>query len=362
MKTLWIWLALVVIGIGAALFFGRSRVETGTAVRAWPMGLGVVADAPKHFPPTKETAAATKLVTLAKNAGVDLRAERDQYNEVIDRDVREAFADYLQKQLERGSDAIDAPPSDVTRWLSDKAASLDEIKELVTSGEEIAFATDINKRGPEAGPNLLGLQHLHRTFVVRALIATREKSPEAWDELAVAWGLTEPLWRLPDGLSAMTASTGSRFVNSAAGKLPMPPAPWFREVHAFHYERAFAAAQQAEAWRAKTPAFNVRVLGMTEEVLRARACDSSSPQFDAVRAKLGARATPSLISSWERLMRFRAEREATARVMLMRQGQPVPRESQCSDGSWEVTAKSFKFTRDIPVDRPQMKYALEYSR
>ena len=360
MKTFWIWLALVVIGIGAALFFGRSRVETGTTVRAWPLGLGVVADAPKHFPAAKESAAATKLILLAGNAGVDVRAERDRYSEVVDSDIRHAFAEYLRVQLERGSDGIDAPPSDVTRWLRDKQSSLDEIKALVLSGEEIAFASDINKSGREAGPNLLALQHLHRAFVARALIAAREKNREAWDELNVAWGLTRPIWRLPDGLSAMTASTGSRFVNSAAGKLPMPPEPWFREVHAFNYERAFAAAQQAEAWRAKTPAFSVRVLGMAEEVLRSRACDSTSPQFEAVRKKLGGRATPSLVSSWERLMRFRAEREATQRVMLIRQGQAPAPQSQCSDGAWQVTAKSFKFSRDIPVERPQIKYALEY--
>ena len=142
----------------------------------------------------------------------------------------------------------------------------------------------------------------------------------------------------------------------------MPPAPWFREVHAFNYDRAFAAVHQAEAWRAKTAAFNVRVRGMAEEVIRARACDSTSPQFDAVRQKLGARATPTLIQGWARLMRFKAEREATRNVILIRQGQKPSAESQCSDGSWEVTPIGFKFTRDIEVERPQIKYALEYSK
>jgi hypothetical protein len=362
MKTLWIWVGLVVIGIGAALYFGRSRVETGTKDRAWPMGLGVVADAPKHFPASKESAAATKLVELAKAGGVDLRASRDRFDEVVDRDVRRAFAEYMENQLERGNDKIDEPTPEVARWLRDKAAVLDEIKELVMSGEEIVFVTDIRRSQDQTGPNLLGLQHLQRAFVVRALIAARDGNAEAWDELSVAWGLNKPLWKRPDPLAALTASTGSRFVNSAAGKLPMPPAPWFREVQTFNYERAFAAADLAEAFRAKTPAYNVRVRGMAEEVTRVRACDSESPQFEVVREKLGARATPTLIFAWERLMRFRAEREATARVFLMRQGQPVPRQSECTDGSWEVTPKSFRFSRDIPVKPPQIKYALEYSK
>ena len=126
MKTLKIWLALVMIGIAAALFFGRSRVETGTVARPWPLGLGMVTDAPKRFPVTKDSEAATKLFALSRKVGVELRTFDRGWG--VDRDVRDAFADYLQEQLERGSDAIDAPPAEVTRWLTDHDATLDEIR------------------------------------------------------------------------------------------------------------------------------------------------------------------------------------------------------------------------------------------
>ena len=100
---------------------------------------------------------------------------------------------------------------------------------------------------------------------------------------------------------------------------------------------------------------------MAEEVLRARACDTKSDQFEAVRKKLGGRATPSLVEAWERLMRFRAERELTDRVFKLRAGQTPSPQSQCSDGTWQVTATSIKFSRDVSVPEPQVKYALEYS-
>lgn len=362
MRKLWIWLGLVVIGIAAALFFGRSRVETGTVNRPWPLGLGLVADAPKRFPVAKDSAGAVKLVELARKAGVDLVRDPDRY-EPVDRGVRRAFTEYLRAQLERGSGEIDAPPSDVTRDLADHAAVFDEIKALALSADPIVFATDINKGEREApGPHLLGLQHLHRVYVVRGLIAARDNKPEAWDELHVAWKLAAPLWNRPESISVMTASTAARFINTAARKLPMPPAPWFQEVLSFPYDRALAAAHQAEAWRAKTAAHNVRVRGMAEEVLRARACDAKSEQFEAVRKKLGGRATLSLVEAWERMMRFRAERELTEKVFALRSGQTPSNATQCSDGTWEVTPASIKFSRDVSVPEPQVKYALAYSR
>ncbi|HUR79575.1 MAG TPA: hypothetical protein VM733_02340 [Thermoanaerobaculia bacterium] len=361
MRKLWIWLGLVVIGIAAALFFGRSRVETGSVNRPWPLGLGMIADAQKRFPVTKDNAGAAKLIELARKAQVDLQRERDRGGSVSE-DTRHAFAEYLETQLQRGTDAIDPPATDVQHYLTDNAAVLEEIKALALSGEPIVFASDINKEERDApGPNLVGLQHLHRVFIVRALLAAKAGNAGAWDELQVAWKLVGPLWQRPDSMAVTTASSGARMLNTAARKLPLPPAPWFREVLTFNYERALAASQQAEAFRAKTPAFNARVRGMAEEVLRVRACDSESAQFDEVRRKLGARATPSLINTWERFMRFRAERELTERVFAMRAGKTPAKESQCSDGSWQVAPGSIRFSRDVPVRPPQIKYALEYT-
>jgi hypothetical protein len=70
---------------------------------------------------------------------------------------------------------------------------------------------------------------------------------------------------------------------------------------------------------------------------------------------------PSILEGWQRLLRFRAEREATQRVLQLRAGETPSTESQCSDGSWIVTPNSVKFSRKVPV--PQgIVYPLEYSR
>ena len=362
MKTLFIWLALVVVGIGAALYFGRSRVETGVANRPWPLGLGLVADAPKHFPVTQDNAAATKLVELASKVDLDLRAQRGRRRGVPE-DLREELGRYASVQLERSGDAIDAPPPEVARYLTDNAATLDEIRALALSGTPIVFAADPAKDfvRERSGPNLFALQQLQRTFVVRALDAARGGNAAAWDELRAAWELTRPLWRRPDPEAVLAGMTAARMVNAAARKMPLPPPAWFGEVFTFDYERAYVAAQQAQAWRNKQPALNERLRGMAEEVLRAKACDVTSPQFEAVREKLGGRATPSLVSGWERLMRFRAEREATERVLQIRAGQAPSPQTQCSDGKWEVTANSFRFTRNVPSEYPAYDYPLEYS-
>ncbi len=375
MKTLSIWLALVILGIAAALYFGRSRVETGTANRPWPLGLGLVADAPKRFPPAKENAAATRLVELAAKAEADLRPSTTRRGMGVREELRDAVADYVRVQLERSGDAIDAPPSEVARYLTANAATLDEIRTLALSGTPIVFEIDVNRSGigerefdndssdsVPIGPNVFALQHIHRAFVVRALTLARDGNPAAWDELRTAWELTRPEWERPDTSPILAASTAARMVNTAARKMPLPPPAWLAELDTFPYEQRLLMAQQAEAWRGKNPALTERLRGMAAAVLQAKACDTTSPQFDAVRQKLGARATPNLISNWERLMRFHAEREARRNVLRIRAGQPPVRDSQCSDGSWAVTPTSFKFTRDVPVQQPYIKHPLEYAK
>jgi hypothetical protein len=373
----YVWLAMVVGGIVAALYFGRSKVETGTASRPWPLNLGKVADAPKHFPPTKDNEAALKLIQLASDAQVDLRGTRSRrgVGGVRD-DLREVFTEHVRKSLEEPGDAIEAASPEVTRYLTDHAAALDAIRDLALSGQPIVFESDIRHgldrpAPPEGeqpaepkplGPNIFGLQQLQRAFVARALTLARNGDPAAWNELRAAWELTRPLWSRPEPGLMLGASTVARMVNAAAGKMPLPAPAWLAELDTHPYELRLIAAQQAEAWREKNPGLAERLRGMAWAILEAKACDTSSEQFDAVREKLGARAEPNLVRDWSRFLRFRAEREARRNVLLLRSGQPPVPTSQCSDGSWEVTPTSFRFTREIKVEYPQIDYPLEYRK
>jgi len=77
---------------------------------------------------------------------------------------------------------------------------------------------------------------------------------------------------------------------------------------------------------------------------------------------LGKVATPNLSGAWQRFARFRVEREATDKILAVRSGQLPPANTGCSDGTWSVAANEVKFSRDIAVPAPGIKYALAYRR
>jgi hypothetical protein len=62
-----------------------------------------------------------------------------------------------------------------------------------------------------------------------------------------------------------------------------------------------------------------------------------------------------LSSVWRRAFRYRAEREASANALLIRDGQPIVTTSRCSDGAWSFDGTTLRFSRTIataPPDRP----------
>ena len=62
-----------------------------------------------------------------------------------------------------------------------------------------------------------------------------------------------------------------------------------------------------------------------------------------------------LSSVWGRAFRYRAEREATANALRIREGKPIETRSRCSDGSWSFDGSALRFSREIrtaPPDRP----------
>jgi hypothetical protein len=360
MKTALLWLALVLVGIGAALYFGRSNFETGTADRPWPLGLGKTLDAPKHFPSTKDNEAAGKLVSLAAGVHIDLRPSRGPRWGPDGR--REDLTEYLRTQLERSSDVIDAPPAEIAEYLQENEARLDEILDHLLNGPPIVWEMALARTSEPREPSFTGHLQLERVLVARALHRARNGEPGAWDDLHAAWNLARTLWVRPELDAILTALNASRMVNGAARKMPLPPPDWLQEVWSYDYDTAMTRTHQVDAWRAKSSAATARLRPMADEVLRARACDPASPTFVAVREKLGARAAPNVLMTWERLMRFRAEREATQRILQLRSGAVPAKESRCADGTWEVTARSVRFTRDIESRRPQFDYPLEYTR
>jgi hypothetical protein len=139
--------------------------------------------------------------------------------------------------------------------------------------------------------------------------------------------------------------------------MPLPAPPWFDELQqrdgvpplleAFHHQSASYAKDGLRIFPTKMLADSVdRDRAIAEELVRETRCDVS-PRSN----ELGV----DLTSVWHRAFRYRAEREATANALRVREGQPVVAASRCSDGGWTFDGTTLSFSRTIPTappDRP----------
>jgi hypothetical protein len=85
---------------------------------------------------------------------------------------------------------------------------------------------------------------------------------------------------------------------------------------------------------------------MAEGLIHKTRCDVNPPLN-----KLGT----DLTTVWRRAFRYRAEREATANALRVREGKPIETASRCSDGGWTFDGTTLRFSREIataPPDRP----------
>lgn len=383
---------LAVIGSLGVLGYVRMR-ENRAAETPWPGDLGPLDSAPKRFPVAEQSAGATKLVQLASAAHIDLAPRERRGNVAIASKpadanasaVRAAIGEYVKTQFERSGDAIDAPPPLAEQYLAENEQALDAVRDHLLGGTPIVWETKLSEGFDATIPNPAGQMSLQKVLAARALDKARRNDPAAWDELHASWELNRGLWQRPDVISIHIALASTRMSNAAARKMPLPAPGWLQETYSFDYLGALAAAHQAEAWviHQGTPGrrsvseivrtVSYRLQGAeyldvmrkyAAEAARSRACDSISPQFDTARESLVTMhlAIPNLISGWHRLIRFRAEREATERVLQLRAGQMPSTKSQCSDGSWQLTSNGIKFSRDIKIPPPGIRFPLEYTR
>ena len=392
-KALLAVVALVVIVVGgwfAVRAYATTRENRAAAV-IWPAHLGSLAEVPKRFPDTEQSEGATKLIALASAAHVNLAPRNRSSMPEAKPDpmlpTRKAIGEYVQAQMERSGDAIDAPPPAVAQYLAENEAALDAIRDHVLGGAPIVWESKISKGWDAPIPNMAGHMALQKIFAARALDKARRGDASAWEDLRASWRLNRGLWSRPDMISILIALASSRIGNAAARKMPMPAPAWLGETFTFDYAGPLAAAYQSDAWvvhratgrplpwKDALREVSYRFQGAeylnvmrtyTDEALKSKACDATSPEFAPARASIAAspqlEAMPNLVSEWHRLMRFRAELEATERVLQLRAGEKLTVNSQCSDGTWQLTANGMKFSRAINVTRPQTNVPLSYTR
>ena len=327
MKKVLILVAAIALTIWVISWFRADEALSTSAARPWPGGMGRLDSVPERRQPGKDNEAAVRLTALGA---------RVPQSEAID--------GYVGREISRSEMTIAAPPA-----LPDVSA----VRELLLrepivweQHPEIGHAGTMNRRGMQ--------MTVARALVASALAKGRANDPAAWEDLHAVWKLARTL----DGHTQMALQTAAlsmaRMINAVAWKLPLPAPAWFTEVQSRDSVPALLEAFQAQTaaywqdgasifptkWHAASVDHDRKI---AEELFAARECDVNMRMN-----KLGT----DLSSVWRRAFRYRAEREATANALRVREGKPIVTSSQCSDGTWTLEGTTLRFSRDIPTPPP----------
>jgi hypothetical protein len=193
-----------------------------------------------------------------------------------------------------------------------------------------------------------------RMLVASALSKARVNKPEAWEDLLAAWKLTNSLKEHPQMMAQTAALTIARMINAVAWKMPTPTPTWLSDMQqtdnvrplleAFQYQVAYYGKPGAQWFPTKRLAASVdHDRKIAEDLFNLTRCDVTAPMNE-----LGT----DLSSVWRRAFRYRAEREATANALRVREGKSIQTESQCSDGAWTFDGTTLRFSLQIATAAP----------
>jgi hypothetical protein len=386
---------LLVIGIVIALLPGTGAAaaqrKPAPADDVWPLDLGTLSSVPARYPAEDGSVGAARLKRLAADVGVDFDAGARGPSPAMNRRI----VSYVEAQIVRVDDRVQRPPREVEDFFRSHERRLDEIRELLLSSP-IAWPLHIDRTNHAPLPNLRAHMAVTRLLVARALADAK------WEDLHAATALQRGLWQRPEMISQLVLLSSLRMIVGAARNLPQPAPPWFQEVMQFDARRAMLASLQYEAWNLQREVesegddpgsvrdqlqeivmkpFDEIFAGNYLSLMRSAAAELAASRqcaFDGIAFDRHVRSeipfwnliahtsTPSFGRIWQRVSRFTAEREATANVLALKEGRAPRLASVCSDGSWRVTAdqagaKHLRFSREIPVGRPQIAIPLEYT-
>jgi hypothetical protein len=325
--------ALVIVAVIAlvvwALSWFRSPAAVATAgAQAWPGGLGTLDAVAGRWPPLQANAASVKLTALAKALPKD-----------------DAVDEFVWREIAKGELAIGAPPA-----LPDVSA----IRALLLR-EPIVWQRREGIGGDDDTQTMRVVQlTAARTLVASALAKARANDPAAWEELHAVWKLARSLDGQPQMLTQTAALSMARMINAVAWKMPLPAPAWLGELQqrdgvrplleSFQYQAASYSEDGLRLFPTKMLADSVdRDRGIAEELFRTTWCEVS-PRAN----ELGT----DLTSVWRRAFRYRAEREATANALRVREGKPIETASRCSDGWWTFDGTTLRFSRAITTAAP----------
>lgn len=323
MKKALIVLAAVALVAWVVSWFRADEAVAVSATRPWPGGMGGLEAIEDRFPRLQANDASRKLTALANAL---------PKNETVD--------GYVAREIARPELTIGDPPT-----LPDVSA----IRDLALREPIVWERHDgIDREGTMA-------MRVVQMTVARALVANalgkgRANDPAAWEDLHAAWKLARALDAHPQVMAQTAVLSTARMVNAVAWKMPLPPPAWLRELQerdnvqpllqSFQYQAASYWQTGAEMfptkWLAKSVEHDRRI---AEELSNVTRCDVS-PRAN----QLGV----DLTTVWRRAFRYRAEREAAANALRVREGKAIETKSMCSDGAWSFDGTTLRFSHDIP--------------
>jgi hypothetical protein len=328
MKKALIVIAAIAVVVWVISWFRVPQAVVTSARRPWPGGMGTLDSAAARYPPLKANAAAVKLKTLA--------------NPLSKNEASEAF---VTREIARGELSIGEPPA-----LPDVSAIRDLLlREPMVWKRGEGIGGDDDTQTTRASQMRVG-----RALVAAALAKARANDPLAWDDLHAAWKLARSLDGYPQMMTQTAALSIARMINAVAWKMPLPAPAWFSEVQerdnvrplleAFHFAAASYSQDGLRLFPTKMLADSVdRDRKIAEEVAKETRCDVSGRENE-----LGV----DLSAVWRRAFRYRAEREATANALRIRDGKAIATTSRCSDGGWMFDGTTLRFSRPIATTAP----------
>jgi hypothetical protein len=318
--------AIAIVACVALWFRDEDAVAT-SAARPWPGGMGTLDAAANRWPKHQANGASVKLTALANALPKS-----------------EAADDFVAREITRGEFAIGEPPA-----LPDVSA----IRELLLL-EPIVWERH-DEIGDQDAVEMRALQMTAaRALVASALLKARANDPAAWDDLHAVWKLARTLDGHPQMMAQTAALSMARMINAVAWKMPLPAPAWLGELQARDNVQQLLEAfqfQTASYWEDGAWLFPTKWLAnsvdhdrlIAEELFNLTRCDVNTPVND-----LGT----DLTSVWRRAFRYRAEREATANALRVREGKSIETGSRCSDGGWMFDGTTLRFSREIGTAAP----------
>lgn len=323
MKRTLIVIAIVALVVWVASWFRSPEAVSASAAKPWPGGVGSLDSVADRFPPQAPNAASLRLTTLAaalpKNDALDA---------------------FVTREIARGELAIGNPP---------QVPDVFAIRTLLLH-EPIVWGRRRRGVGDQETTAMRAMQMTAaRALVVSALARGHAGDAAAWDDLHALWLLARSLEGQPEMMLQTAAFTMTRWINAVAWKLPLPVPSWFNEVQqrddvrrlleAFQYQIAAYVGSGSRLFPTKMLANSVEHdRSIAASLAKETRCDVTPPMNEV---------GVDLTSLWHRAFRSRAEREATANALRIREGKTIESTSRCSDGTWSFDGTTLRFSHDI---------------